>query len=197
MSGLSLAMGCAAPVADPENPDSPEMKLLIAKTKAAFEVDDLSVVPLLDELYAKVTGLPPGVEERPYGIDGVEYETRRCRYWKVVDSFARSDDVTVELRHNKRLQGYLLLSSKRSEDPDVKTKIDCGKAEGRQVILSQLLEEGIEWAKHLKRASASEARAIAEEYDLLYRSSNKTKLYGLLRESALMEAERREGEKIK
>ncbi|CAA6604078.1 hypothetical protein MTBLM1_20200 [Rhodospirillaceae bacterium LM-1] len=184
--------GCAASIAEPASLESADMKALIAQTKAAYEADDPAVTKLLDDLYDKVTGLPKGAKEKPESMDGVEFERRRCIYWKIVDGFDTPPEVIEASRHGKRLAGLALIEFGPIDSPELRIMIDCGKDIGRQVSLSRLLEDGIAWARKLKSATPNEARKMAREYEDLLQQQPHNRTFRLLRDTALWEAKERE-----
>lgn len=187
----ALLSGCAVSFTESDNLDSEDVKNLIAKAKKAYDTNDNDLESLLDALFVKVTGLTDTSGVKPNDMDGIEFETRLCSYWKITAPFFKPEELEYP-RHEMRFAGLGIVEFDGDISPEMRVRLDCGKDEGQQVPLSRALEDGIAWAKKLKRASPSEARAMAAEYDVLYKQQPKLKLYGLLRELALINAERRE-----
>ncbi|MBF0268448.1 MAG: hypothetical protein HQL44_07635 [Alphaproteobacteria bacterium] len=187
----TLAFGGAACSDDAESASDKDLRLLVEKTKNAYEANDKQVTALLEKLYLKVTGLPDTSENVPEGMSVIEFEERLCRFWKITAPFYAPEELEY-FRHDERLLGYLIVDSGDENNTRVQLRINCGKEVGKQAPLSRATEDGIAWAKKLRSASPDEARAMASEYDELIQNYPEKELYKRLRFLALREAEKRE-----
>lgn len=162
---LAFALISSDSLADTSNQSS--IQELVHKAKVAFKArDEETFDPIMDHLFERITGFPSSLSHVPKGISDDDYIQRMCEYDRVSQTIYTTEFWNV-VRHQSASMTYSVVHEGSEHDVRIRAMTECRFDDGQLTKTSQLMNDGIAWAKKFQAADAEQALRMAQEIKIL------------------------------